>query len=324
LKSNIHTAALVLGLALFTGCALAAGPTVSSTIDASAVRVKNRTAVVRGVKIFYREAGSSDKPTLLLLHGFPSSSHMYRELLRLLARDFHLVAPDYPGAGFSDYPSADKFVPSFANLADLMSAFVEQIGLSRYTIYMQDFGGPVGFRMAVMHPDKVSGLIIQNANAYLEGIAPEQLNNIMNPERPQADQLVTRAFTLFNYKTGARDFESMDPTGWHLDAWILEDPDVKRIQTALLMDYHSNVAEYPRWQSHLRAVQPKTLILWGRNDPIFLPAGAQAYRRDLPKAKLQFYDTGHFALEEDAPAIARAIQKAFALKQDGGRQHRAR
>jgi pimeloyl-ACP methyl ester carboxylesterase len=314
MKLNIPAAALALALAFFIGCASAAQPAGSRTIDANDLRVKNRSAVVRGVKIFYREAGSPEKPTLLLLHGFPSSSHMYRELLPLLARDFHLVAPDYPGAGFSDYPSADKFVPSFANLADLMSAFVEQIGLSRFTIYMQDFGGPVGFRMAVKNPDWVKGLIIQNANAYLEGIAPAQLEGIMKPERQQLEQLVSREFTLFNYKTGARDFASIDPTSWNLDAWILEDPDAKRIQTELLLDYHSNVAEYPRWQAYLRTAQPKTLILWGRNDPIFLPAGAEAYQRDLPKAKLQLYDTGHFALEEEAPAIAREIRNAFARR----------
>lgn len=311
---NIRAAALVLGLAVVAGFASAAQLSVRSSIDVNDLRARNRTAVVQGVKIFYREAGSPDKPTLLLLHGFPSSSHMYRELLPLLAKDFHLVAPDYPGAGFSDYPTPDKFAPSFSNLADLMSAFVEQIGLSNFTIYMQDFGGPVGFRMAVTRPDRVKGLIIQNANAYVEGIAPEQLDGIMNPVRRQLQQLVTREFTLFNYKTGARDFASMDPTSWHLDAWILEDPDAKRIQTDLLMDYRSNVAEYPRWQAYLRTAQPKTVILWGKNDPIFLPAGAEAYRRDLPKAKVHFYNTGHFALEEEAPAIAREIRKVFARK----------
>ena len=314
MKLMIQAAALVLGLALAAGCASATPPSGHSSIDVNDLRVRNRSAVVQGVRIFYREAGNPDKPALLLLHGFPSSSHMYRELLPLLAKDFYLVAPDYPGAGFSEYPTADKFAPSFSNLAELMSAFVEQIGLSSFTIYMQDFGGPVGFRMAVKHPRKLRGLIIQNANAYVEGIAPEQLDGIMNPVREQLEQLVSREFTLFNYKTGARDFASMDPTSWHMDAWILENPEAKRIQTDLLMDYRSNVAEYPSWQAYLRAAQQKTLILWGKNDPIFLPAGAQAYRRDLPKAQIYFYNTGHFALEEEAPAIAREIRKMFSRK----------
>lgn len=314
MKLNIQAAALVLGLAFFIGCASASQPEVSPTRGVNDLRVKYRSTVVRDIKIFYREAGNPGKPTVLLLHGFPSSSHMYRELLPLLARDFHLVAPDYPGAGFSDYPTVEKFAPSFANLADLMSAFVQQIGLSRFTIYMQDFGGPVGFRMAVKHPEWVKGLIIQNANAYLEGIAPEQLKGIMAPQRQQTEQLVSREFTLFMYKTGARNFEATDPTSWNLDSSILEIPEAKRIQIELMLDYHSNVSEYPRWQAYLRREQPKTLILWGRNDPIFLPAGAETYRRDLPKAKLHFYDTGHFALEEQAPAIASEIRKAFARK----------
>jgi pimeloyl-ACP methyl ester carboxylesterase len=316
MKLNTHVAALALGLALFTGFAAAAQPQAApnAKLERTELRVKYRSALVRDVKIFYREAGKPGKPTLLLLHGFPSSSHMYRDLIPLLAKDFHLVAPDYPGSGFSDYPSADRFVPTFASLADLMSAFVQQIGLSRFTIYMQDFGGPVGLRMAVQHPERVSGLIIQNANAYLEGIAPEQLKGIMDPQRDQAEQLVSREFTLFMYKTGARNFGAIDPTSWNLDSWILENPEAKRIQTELMLDYHSNVSEYPRWQAYLRTRQPKSVILWGRNDPIFLPAGAEAYRRDLPKAKLQFFETGHFALEEDFPAIAGEIRKAFARK----------
>lgn len=319
-----HAAAALLGLALSMGTAFAAAPEASAPSASSAAscdapdrhapRVQHRWAVVKGIKIFYREVANPGKPALLLLHGFPSSSHMYRELLPLLARDFHLVAPDYPGSGFSEHPTADRFTPSFVNLAALMSAFAQQIGLSRFTIYMQDFGGPVGFRLAVEHPERVSGLVIQNANAYLEGIAPDQLRSIMAPQREQAAQLVSRAFTLFMYKTGARDFESMDPTAWQVDTWILEQPDAKRIQTELMLDYRSNVLAYPRWQAYLRSAQPKTLILWGRNDPIFLPAGAQAYRRDLPKAKLQFYATGHFALEEEAPAIAAEIRRAFARK----------
>lgn len=314
-----HATAALLGPALVTGGACAASPSTTAAAscvapDRHSARVQHRWAVVNGIRIHYREVVNPGKPVLLLLHGFPSSSHMFRELLPLLAKDFHLVAPDYPGSGFSEHPSAERFAPTFESLSELMSAFVQQVGLSRFMIYMQDFGGPVGFRMAVKHPERVTGLVIQNANAYLEGIAPEQLGSIMAPQREQAAQLVSREFTLFMYKTRARDFEAMDPTGWQVDAWVLEQPDARRIQTELMLDYRSNVLAYPRWQAYLRAAQPRTLIVWGRNDPIFLPAGALAYRRDVPKAQIHFYAAGHFALEEEAPAIACEIRKAFARR----------
>jgi pimeloyl-ACP methyl ester carboxylesterase len=275
------------------------------------VHTRYRSAVVRGVRVFYREAGSPSKPTLVLLHGFPSSSHMFRELLVLLANDFHLIAPDYPGAGFSDAPPASLFAPSFENLADLMSEFTQQIGLSSFVLYMQDFGGPVGLRMALKHPERIQGLVVQNANAYMEGIAPQQLQGILSPTLREVEKLVSRDFTLFMYRTGARDFDAMDPTGWNVDLWVLQNSEARRIQTSLMMDYHSNVSQYPRWQSYLRDHSPKTLILWGRHDGVFLPAGAEAYLRDLPEARLQLFDTGHFALEEDASAIANEIRAYF-------------
>lgn len=324
MKLSILVSMLALGLATLVGATSAAAqpwfPQATSQAQAS-TRVQYRTTEVRGIKIFYREAGDPKKPTLLLLHGFPSSSHMYRELIPLLAKDFHLIAPDYPGAGFSDYPSADKFVPTFENLAELMSDFVEKVGLSSFILYMQDFGGPVGFRMAVKHPEWVKGLIIQNANAYIEGIAPEMLKDMqaragqLTPEqRKQVDHVVSRGSAVYFYKTGARNFGAMDPTGWNLDSWVLDNADVKRIQAELIINYYSNFAEYPRWQEFLRTKQPKTLIVWGKNDPLFLPPGAEAYKRDVPKAQLRFYNTGHFALEEDAPAIAGEIRKTFARK----------
>ena len=281
-----------------------------------------RSVLVRGIKIFYREAGVPGKPTLLLLHGFPSSSHMYRELLPLLADDFHLIAPDYPGAGFSDYPPADSFTASFESLADLMEAFTHQIGLTNFLLYMQDFGGPVGLRIAARQPERIDGLIIQNANAYLQGIAPDQLGAIMSPQRQLAEQLVSREFAVTMYQAGARDANAMDPTSWNVDAWILDHPDARRIQTDLMLDYHSNVDAYPVWQAYLRDHAPKTLIVWGRNDPVFLPAGAQAYLRDLPDARLLHYDTGHFALEEDAQAIAREILAFFGDVGPTGGAHR--
>lgn len=279
-------------------------------------RVQYKTVEVRGVKIFYREAGDPERPTLLLLHGFPSSSHMYRELIPMLADDFHLVAPDYPGAGFSDHPSAEQFSPTFESLAEVMAGFVSRIGLTRYILYMQDFGGPVGFRIAIGNPEAVNGIVIQNANAYLEGITPDQLEgmraraaHLSDEGRQQVAQLVSREFTTFQYRTGSRDFSAIDPTGWNLDALLLEQPEVRRIQTGLMLDYFSNVVEYPKWQAYLRSRQPRMLIVWGRNDPIFLPSGAEAYRRDVPGARLRFLDTGHFALEEDVLAIADEIRR---------------
>lgn len=316
MKTKCYVSALVFWLALLMGSSASAQDPAMSVSNAakSEHQVKFNTVVIDGIKIFYREAGDPSKPTILLLHGFPSSSLMFRELIPLLANDFHLIAPDYPGAGFSDYPSAVKFNPTFANLADLMARFVQTIGLSSFTIYMQDFGGPVGFRIAAKHPEWVNGLVIQNANAYMEGIAPEQAKGILEPKRSETEQLVSRDFTLFMYQTGTRDFGAVDPVGWNVDLWILENKEAKRIQTELLLDYHTNLAEYPNWQAYLRTKKPKTLIAWGKNDKTFLPAGAEAYLRDLPQASLKFYNTGHFALEEDALAISGEIIKNFARK----------
>ena len=282
-----------------------------------AAQVHYRTVDVDGIKIFYREAGDPGAPTILLLHGFPSWSAMFRDLIPRLA-GFHVIAPDYPGSGNSEAPSADKFEPTFHNLARIMDDFVSQIGLENYIIYMQDFGGPVGFRMAVQHPERVMGLIIQNANAYEEGIAPEVLQGIrervgtLTPEQhAQVEQLVSRDFAMFLYQTGASNPSGMNPDAWNLDSWTLQVPDAHRIQAALLVDYHDNLLEYPKWQQFLQSKQPRTLIVWGKGDPVFLPVGAEAYRRDVPGAELRFYNTSHFALEEEAPAIAAEIRRFF-------------
>ena len=277
------------------------------------------TVPVDGINIFYREAGEASKPTILLLHGFPSSSHEFRTLLPLLSQQFHVVAPDYPGFGFSDAPDAMVFPPTFANLTKVMEQFVQAVGLSRFTIYMQDFGGPVGFRLAVAHPDIVEGLIVQNANAYEIGIAPEILKDMREraagPLDAQADkaleQMLSREDTRFQYLTGVRDPAHVDPASYSLDDYIQAKPDQHRIQKALIVDYYDNVRQYADWQRYLRERQPKTLIVWGQNDPIFLPAGAQAYQANLPSAEIHLLDTGHFALEEDAPEIARLIIRTF-------------
>ena len=293
--------------------------TAPMAVSADTSRVSYKSVDVDGIKIFYREAGDASKPTLLLLHGFPSSSHVFRDLIPLLASDFHVVAPDYPGSGFSDAPAADKFDPTFANLATVVARFTRAVGLRTFTIYMQDFGGPVGFRVAAAHPDRVPGLIIQNATAYVEGVAPDQLEGMrdlatrpLTPARAaEADKRVSPNATLSFYKAGARDFGAVDPTSYSVDNWILTKPATRRIQKALVVDYYDNVLQYPRWQDYLRQYKPKTLIVWGRNDGFFLPVGAEAYRRDVPNAELHYFDTGHFALEEDAPGIAARIIATF-------------
>ena len=287
-----------------------------STMNSSAV-ITYKTVQVNGLKIFYREAGDPSKPTILLLHGFPSSSHMYRDLIPKLADQFHLVAPDYPGSGNSDYPSEAQFKPTFANLAYVMANFVTTIGLNHFSVYMQDFGGPVGFRIAVKHPEWIDGFIIQNANAYLEGIGPDNLQGMkdrygsLTPEqRAQVDQLISRNFAMFLYQTGVKHPEHLNPDAWNLDAWSLDNPDGHRIQTELIINYYSNIEEYPKWQEYLKKHQPRILVVWGKNDQIFLPPGAEAYKRDVPKTEIHFYDTGHFALEEESTDIAKQI-KAF-------------
>ena len=314
----------ILAAAMVVASGLAAMPA------AGAAKVPARTAVgdtathfrsvtVKGIKIFYREAGDPTKPTILLLHGFPASSHQFRDLIPLLSTRFHLIAPDYPGFGFSDAPPAETFRPTFANLTTVMEGFVAAAGLKSFTIYMQDFGGPVGLRLATAHPEMVEGLIIQNANAYEAGIAPDVLTDMRKRAQGPLDakasagleQLVSREGTKFQYLTGARDPSRIDPTSYELDSLIQALPEQHRIQKALIVDYYDNVRRYPAWQAYLRERQPRTLVLWGRNDPIFLPGGATAYKADLPQAEVHMLESGHFALEEDADAIARLILSRY-------------
>ena len=270
-----------------------------------------RTVQVDGLDIFYREAGSAKQPTVLLLHGFPTSSHMFRELIPALAQDFHVIAPDYAGFGQSSAPGVEQFKYSFEHLADVMESFLEQIGCTSFALYMQDYGSPVGFRIATRHPNWVKALLIQNANAYVEGInmkafAPMQAfwkQRTAETEAPVREFLAAQT-TRFQYMHGARNSAAISPDNWQHDQPLLDRPGNDQIQLALLYDYQNNVPCYANWQAYLRKHQPPTLITWGKNDPFFTVAGAEAYLKDLPDAELHLLDTGHFALEEDGPLIA--------------------
>ena len=276
-----------------------------------------RYADVQGRRIFYREAGDPSRPHVLLLHGFPSSSHTYRELIPLLSGRFHVIAPDYLGSGFSDQPGPDEVPYMFDLLAKHVTGLVDVLGINRYVIYMQDFGAPVGFRVATAHPERVRGLVIQNANAYLDGLTParqeffRKANSDRSPEKIAAllDFVGREAVINRQY---LRDVPGekralMSPDTWTHDLTGLATEKERMIQVRLLQDYASNLDAYPTWQEFLRRQQPATLIVWGRNDPAFIAAGAQAYLRDVPDAELHLLDAGHFALEERPVEIAQLM-----------------
>ncbi|SEH02742.1 Pimeloyl-ACP methyl ester carboxylesterase [Nonomuraea solani] len=256
---------------------------------------------VDGVEVFYREAGPADGLPVLLLHGFPSASHQYRRLMDALGDRYRLIAPDYPGFGHTRTP--DTFTYSFDRLADVVEGFVTKIGLRTFVLYAFDFGGPVGFRIATRHPEWISALIVQNANAYDEGLSEVARRTIAAPP----EELFTLPVTRGQYEDGTSDPSLIPPDGWTLDQHFLELPGRKEAQLALALDYSSNVERYPAWQAWLREHRPPTLVLWGRGDAIFVEPGAHAYRRDVPEAEVHVFDTGHFALEEKLPEIAPVI-----------------
>jgi pimeloyl-ACP methyl ester carboxylesterase len=273
-----------------------------------------RTATAQGVKVFYREAGDPRLPALLLLHGFPSSSHMFRDLIPLLADRYHVVAPDLPGFGFSDAPDREQFKYTFENLAAIVDVFTDIVGLERYAVYVFDYGAPVGFRLALKHPERVTAVISQNGNAYEEGLS-EGWNPIQKywKEPTDANRAALRDFlkpatTKFQYVHGVSDETLMAPESYTLDSALLARPGNDEIQLDLFFDYASNVALYPQFQKYFRTKRPPLLAVWGKNDPFFLPRGAEAFKRDNPHAEIHFYDTGHFALETHVHEIASAIR----------------
>ena len=300
--------------------------------------VKYKTVEINGLDIFYREAGNPDNPTILLLHGFPTSSHMFRDLIPQLADRYHLVAPDYPGYGYSSMPSVDEFEYSFDNVANIVDKFIDKVGLKTYSLYLMDYGAPIGFRIATKHPERVEGLIIQNGNAYVEGID----NNFWEPiraywkDRKAVNQgldndwwknvkkaynnpnmtndealrfLLTEGATKWQYTNGVRNIEAISPDTWDHVQPLLDREGNNEIQLEMFYSYGTNPPLYPEWQAYLREHQPPTLIVWGKNDEIFPSAGAHPYKRDLKKVDFHLLDTGHFALEEDGEVIAEHIRR---------------
>jgi pimeloyl-ACP methyl ester carboxylesterase len=276
-------------------------------------------ATVNGLKLFYREAGSKTSPTIVLLHGFPSSSHMFRDLIPQLAERFHVIAPDYVGFGYSDAPAADSFEYTFDNLA----AHVEELlfgvlGLKKFSIYVQDYGAPIGYRIAFKHQDAIEGIVVQNGNAYIEGIGaafdpmkPFWVNRNAETDKP-VRELLKKETTIFQYTHGTKDSSRINPDSYTVDQFFLDRPGNDAIQLDLLHNYQSNLALYDGWHEFFRNKQPKTLIVWGKNDPFFTVEGAQAYLRDIPNAELHLIDTGHFALEDSSEFIAEQIVKFLA------------
>jgi pimeloyl-ACP methyl ester carboxylesterase len=296
-------AATVAAASLFMApVSMAAVPAVPT--QAAPVTVHYRNATIEGVKVFYREAGPSNGPVVLLLHGFPTSSHMFRNLIPLLADRYHVIAPDYPGFGQSDAPDHAKFAYTFAHYAEIVDALVTQLGARRYAMYVMDYGAPVGYRLALKHPERVTGLIVQNGNAYDEGI-----RDFWNPikaywadgsmqHREALSDLVTLPTTKFQYTDGVKDLSRISPDNWVIDQAGLDRPGNKDIQLDLFYDYRTNLPLYPKFQAFFRERKPPTLIVWGKNDKIFPAEGASPYLRDLPQAEMHLLDTGHFALED--------------------------
>lgn len=302
--------------------AVAAPAATESAVRAPAgVDIQYRTVVIDGVKVFYREAGPKDAPVLLLLHGFPTSSQMFRNLIPQLADRYRVIAPDYPGYGQSDMPPMDKFEYSFDHLAQVIDKFTVAVGATKFALYVQDYGAPIGYRIAAAHPERISAIVVQNGNAYQEGID----NDFWVPlkaywaDKSKANGDKLRPFleldvTRWQYTEGARNIAHLSPDTWTLDQAYMDRPGNKDIQLELFYSYGTNPPKYAQWQRYFREHQPPMLIVWGKNDKTFPEAGAHPYLRDLPKAELHLLDTGHFALEEDGATIGALMRDFLARK----------
>ncbi len=295
---------------VFALVVLAFGMTIGLNAQAASTDINYKTVEVNGLDVFYREAGDKNAPTLLLLHGFPTSSHMFRNLMAELSDSYHMLAPDFPGFGNSSQPSMDDFDYTFDNLAATVEGFLDALGVTKYSIYLMDYGAPVGFRIAAKYPERVETLIIQNGNAYDEGLREfwDPIKVYWNDRTPENAEPLTGFITpdgvKWQYTHGVRDVQAISPDNWNIDHRHLSREGNPAIQLALFYDYQSNVPLYPSWQAYFREHQPPTLIVWGKNDYIFPAEGAHPYKRDLKNLDFNLLDTGHFALEEDGDVIA--------------------
>ncbi|WP_281986927.1 alpha/beta fold hydrolase [Aquimarina aggregata] len=291
---------------------------VQSTAKQQPTRYKS--IEIEGVNIAYREAGNPAKPTIVLLHGFPASSHQYRKVLNQLSDDFHLIAPDYPGFGNSDFPSSNEYEYTFDNIAETIDAFLEKKNLNSYALMIQDYGAPVGFRIATKHPERITAIINQNGNAYEKGLGPgwEGIKKFWTNRTKEAEAAIIPAFSLeglkWQYTHGTRNPENVNPDTWHLDYLRLSRPNAHATNLDLLYDYQNNVKKYPEWQQYLRDNQPPLLIVWGKNDVYFPESGAEAFKKDVKNIDYNIYDTGHFALEEDGDEIISKIRAFMKLQ----------
>ncbi len=297
-----------------------------TTDKASPTRVTYQAVKVDGVDMFYREAGPKDAPVLLLLHGFPTSSHMFRNLIPQLADKYRVIAPDYPGFGQSGTPDRSKFAYTFENYAQVVDKLIHQLGVNRYALYVMDYGAPVGFRLAAKNPERVLALIVQNGNAYDEG-----LEKFWDPiraywgtggstEREAIRWLTSLAATKWQYTNGVKDASLVSPDTWTMDQALLDRPGNSEIQLDLFYDYRTNIPLYPQWQAYFREHKPATLVLWGKNDAIFVAAGASPYQRDIPNTQVHLFDTGHFALETHGHEIAKLIREFLGRNLQSGGQ----
>lgn len=313
---------------IFTACVCALMLLVSANGYTQDVKTTNQKIMktdqvhfknigVNGINIFYREAGAADAPVILLLHGYPTSSFMYRNLIPVLAEKYHVIAPDLPGFGFSDMPPRDKYAYTFENITKTMQGFIDELGLKRFAIYIFDYGAPTGLRLAMANPEKITGIISQNGNAYEEGLSQgwnpikKYWENPTEENRKALHDVVTMKITRWQYEEGVKDKSLIAPETYTLDQFFLDRPGSADIQLDLLRDYRTNVALYPAFHEYFRKYQPKLLAVWGSNDPYFIPAGAEAYKKDLPNAIVKFYDTGHFALETNLKEISADIMSLW-------------
>jgi pimeloyl-ACP methyl ester carboxylesterase len=308
---------LAAGLALAVSSFAASEPAPGSALPVvGAVQVAHKTMKVGAIDIFYREAGRPGAPVVVLLHGFPTSSHMFRNLMPALSDKYHVIAPDYPGFGHSSAPRVNEFDYTFDRLADVMDEFLQRLGLARYSLYVMDYGAPIGYRIATRHPERVQALIVQNGNAYEEGLGEfwTLLKAYWKDRTPQQAAELSQSFTMestrWQYTHGVRNLAAISPDNWIVDTHFLSRPGNHEIQLALFYDYGSNPRHYPEWQAYFRRHQPPTLVVWGKNDVIFPAAGAFPYKRDLKNLEFHLLDTGHFALEEEGPRIA-ALMREF-------------